>query len=57
MLPDDLNSLAVAVLSHRLIPSGRVGVTVGGYSGETIAEIVTRIVAETPVPLGARNGN
>jgi MoxR-like ATPase len=57
VLPDDLNSLAVAVLSHRLIPSGRVGVTVGGYSGETIAEIVSRIVAETPVPLGARHGN
>jgi MoxR-like ATPase len=54
VLPDDLNALAVTVFSHRLIPSGRVGVTVGGYSGETIAEIVTRIVAETPVPLGAR---
>jgi MoxR-like ATPase len=54
VLPDDINALAVPVLSHRLIPSGRVGVTVGGYSGETIAEIVTRIVAETPVPLGAR---
>jgi MoxR-like ATPase len=55
VLPDDLNALAVAVLSHRLIPAGRVGVTVGGYSGETIAEIVTRIIAETPVPLGARH--
>jgi MoxR-like ATPase len=57
VLPDDINALAVPVLSHRLIPSGRVGVTVGGYSGETIAEIVTRIVAETPVPLGVRQGN
>jgi MoxR-like ATPase len=57
VLPDDINTLAVPVLSHRLIPSGRVGVTVGGYSGETIAEIVTRIVAETPVPLGARTGD
>ena len=54
VLPDDINALAVTVLGHRLIPSGRVGVTVGGYSGETIAEIVSRIVAETPVPLGAR---
>jgi MoxR-like ATPase len=54
VLPDDINALAVPVLGHRLIPSGRVGVTVGGYSGETIAEIVTRIVTETPVPLGAR---
>jgi MoxR-like ATPase len=54
VLPDDINALAVTVLGHRLIPSGRVGVTVGGYSGETIAEIVSRIVAETPVPLGSR---
>jgi MoxR-like ATPase len=54
VLPDDINALAIPVLGHRLIPSGRVGVTVGGYSGETIAEIVSRIVAETPVPLGAR---
>jgi MoxR-like ATPase len=57
VLPDDINALAVTVLGHRLIPSGRVGVTVGGYSGETIAEIVTRIVAETPVPLGAGTGD
>jgi len=57
VLPDDINALAVTVLSHRLLPSGRVGVTVGGYSGESLAEIVTRIVAETPVPLGARHGN
>ena len=57
VLPDDINALAVSVLSHRLIPSGRAGVSVGGYSGETIAEIVTRIVGETPVPLGARNSD
>jgi MoxR-like ATPase len=57
VLPDDIKVLAVPVLGHRLIPSGRVGVTVGGYSGETVAEIVTRIVAETPVPLGARSGD
>ena len=56
VLPDDINALSVSVLSHRLIPSGRAGVSVGGYSGETIAEIVTRIVGETPVPLGARHG-
>ncbi|NEM91531.1 AAA family ATPase [Galbitalea soli] len=54
VLPDDINALSVPVLSHRLIPAGRVGVTVGGYSGETMAEIVTRIVSETPVPLGSR---
>jgi len=57
VLPDDINTLAVSVLSHRLIPSGRAGVSVGAYSGESIAEIVTRIVGETPVPLGARTGD
>ena len=56
VLPDDINALAVPVFGHRLIPAGRVGVTVGGYSGDTIADIVTRIVAETHVPLGVRSG-
>lgn len=53
VLPDDINALAVPVLGHRLIPAGRAGVTVGGYSGATVADIVNRIVAETPVPLGS----
>lgn len=54
VLPDDINALAVPVLSHRLIPAGRVGVSAGGYSGATTDEIITRIVAETPVPLASR---
>ncbi|MCU1508048.1 MAG: MoxR family ATPase [Glaciihabitans sp.] len=54
VLPDDINALAIPVLAHRLIPAGRVGVTMGGYSGASIEEIISRIVADTPVPLGAR---
>jgi MoxR-like ATPase len=53
VLPDDIIALAIPVLGHRLIASGRAGVTVGGFSGATVAEIITRIVADTPVPLGA----
>jgi MoxR-like ATPase len=54
VLPDDIIALAVPVLGHRLIPAGRAGITIGGFSGATVAEIVTRIVSDTPVPLGAR---
>jgi len=51
VLPDDLDALAVSVLSHRLIPS-RSGAS-GALGGEALADITTRIVASTPVPLGA----
>ncbi len=54
VLPDDIDALAVAVLSHRLIPAGRAGAALGGYSGATAAEIVRRIVASTAVPLASR---
>jgi len=50
VIPDDLNALAVPVLAHRLIPASRIG-SAGAGSTETIAEIITRIVNETPVPL------
>lgn len=53
VLPDDINALAVPVLGHRLIASGRTGTVLSPLSSGTIAEIITRIVAETPVPLGA----
>jgi MoxR-like ATPase len=53
VLPDDINALAVPVLSHRLIAAGRAGTVLSPFSGDTIAEIITRIVSETPVPLGA----
>jgi len=51
VLPDDLDALAVSVLSHRLIPS-RSGAS-GALGGEALADITSRIVASTPVPLGA----
>ncbi len=54
VLPDDIDALAVPVLSHRVISSGRVGATAGGYSGATTGEIIARIVAETPVPMSSR---
>ena len=54
VLPDDIISLAIPVLGHRLIAAGRAGATIGGYSGATVSQIITRIIAETPVPLAAR---
>ena len=51
VLPDDVDALAVPVLAHRLIPA-RSGAS-GALGGEALAEITSRIVASTPVPLGA----
>ncbi len=52
VLPDDIDALAVAVLGHRLIASSR-GVGSGTVSPSTsVADIIRRIVASTPVPLG-----
>jgi MoxR-like ATPase len=52
VLPDDIDALAVSVLGHRLIPARRAGAT-SALSGGNIADIVTRIVSATPVPLGS----
>ncbi|GAB3036230.1 MoxR family ATPase [Parafrigoribacterium mesophilum] len=49
VLPDDIDVLAVAVLSHRLIPVRRA---LSG-PGETVGGIVQRIVASTTVPVGS----
>jgi MoxR-like ATPase len=43
-LPDDVDALASAVLSHRLVPVRGAG---------DVADVVARIVARTPVPTGA----
>ncbi len=48
VLPDDIDALSVPVLEHRLVPNARSA----GLGDGTIADIVRRIVAETPVPLG-----
>lgn len=52
VLPDDIDALAVSVLAHRLVGIRSVG-TGQGFGTEALADIVRRIVAATPVPLGA----
>ncbi|MEN2742009.1 MoxR family ATPase [Microbacterium sp. X-17] len=52
VLPDDIDALAVPVLGHRLLPTSRA---LGHHheSAPVIADIVRRIVAATPVPVGS----
>jgi MoxR-like ATPase len=49
VLPDDINAIVAPVLAHRLIAANRSG----GVARASVAEILARIVAHTPVPLGA----
>jgi MoxR-like ATPase len=51
VLPDDIDALAIPVLGHRLIAARRAGAGSTVRSGGNVAEIITRIVASTPVPL------
>ncbi len=53
VLPDDIDALAIPVLGHRLIAARRSGATGSVLSGGSVADIISRIVAETPVPLGS----
>jgi MoxR-like ATPase len=53
VLPDDIDSLAIPVLGHRLIAARRAGSGSGLLSGGSVADIISRIVADTPVPLSA----
>jgi len=53
VLPDDIDSLAVTVLAHRMIPARHTGDTAAVLAGHSIVDIIERIVAETPVPLSA----
>lgn len=53
VLPDDIDALAIPVLSHRLIASRKVGAGSTVLSGGNVADIIARIVADTPVPLSA----
>lgn len=46
VLPDDVRDLAVSVLAHRVIPTAQADLM-----GTTSADLVTSIVAETPVPV------
>ena len=52
VLPDDIDALAVPVLAHRLVPT-RAALGSSPLGAEALAEITARIVASTPVPLGA----
>jgi MoxR-like ATPase len=51
VLPDDVQSLAVPVLAHRLIPAPSA--TVAGRSPE---DLVAEIVAKTPIPMVSQAG-
>jgi MoxR-like ATPase len=53
VLPDDIDALAVSVLAHRLIPANRVSSNGGVANTALVGETVARIIAATPVPLGA----
>ena len=53
VLPDDIDALAISVLGHRLIPARRAGATSSVLSGGSVADIIARIIADTPVPLSA----
>jgi MoxR-like ATPase len=53
VLPDDIDSLAVAVLGHRLLPTSRALGHHHQDSRPLLEEVVARIVAATPVPVGA----
>ena len=52
VLPDDIDSLVVPVLGHRIVPTRRA---VSDHRGglEAIEETLVRIVQGTPVPLVA----
>ncbi len=53
VLPDDVDALAVPVLGHRLIAAARIAGTGSAFQSNSIADIIHRIIAATPVPLGA----
>lgn len=52
VLPDDIDALAVPVLAHRLV-TNRAALGSSPLGVEALGEITARIVAATPVPLGA----
>lgn len=53
VLPDDIDILAVPVLSHRLIPTTRISGNGNPFATGAVGDIIARIVGATPVPLGA----
>jgi len=53
VLPDDIDSLAVAVLGHRLVPTSRALGHHHQDSGPLVEAVIRRILSETAVPLGS----
>ena len=53
VLPDDIDALTGPVLGHRLIPTNRISGNGNPFASGAVADIISRIVAATPVPLGA----
>jgi MoxR-like ATPase len=53
VLPDDIDALAIPVFGHRLIASRRSGSGSAAFGGGSISDIVSAIVAATPVPISA----
>ncbi|MBG6053646.1 MoxR-like ATPase [Salinibacterium sp. CAN_S4] len=53
VLPDDIDALAIPVFGHRLIAARRSGGGPAGFGGGSIADIISAIVASTPVPISA----
>ncbi|HEY0260077.1 MAG TPA: MoxR family ATPase [Lacisediminihabitans sp.] len=53
VLPDDIDALTGAVLGHRLIPTTRISGNGNPFATGAVTDIIARIVAATPVPLGA----
>ncbi|WP_165067242.1 AAA family ATPase [Marisediminicola senii] len=53
VLPDDIDALAVPVLVHRLIPSTKLAAVAGAAQSASLTDVVYRILAATPVPLGS----
>ncbi|TBN58476.1 MoxR family ATPase [Glaciihabitans arcticus] len=56
VLPDDIDALAIPVFAHRLIPASRSSSGGGIGVATSIPDIISRIVAETPVPLEPATG-
>ena len=53
VLPDDVDALAVPVLAHRLIPAARSHGDRGALRTGSLVDVIRRILAATPVPLGS----
>jgi MoxR-like ATPase len=53
VLPDDIDALVIPVFGHRLIAARRTGGGFGTPGGGSISDIISAIVAATPVPISS----